>query len=83
MNSSTFAVTCDSDLFAYFANVADSGLSEPWQKIALQADTCNKLRQIILDDYSFNSNNSILSFCLEAAAVAELTLTHVKSLKSL
>jgi len=83
MNSSIFAVTCDSDLIAYFANVADSGLSEPWLKIELQAATCEKLQQIIPDAYSFQSNNSLLVFWLVASAVAELTLTHVKSLKSL
>jgi hypothetical protein len=83
MNSSIFAVTCDSDLFAYFANVADGGLSEPWQKIALQAFTCEKLQQILPDAYSFQSNISFLAFWLEASTVTELTLTHVKSLKSL
>jgi hypothetical protein len=83
MNSSIFAVTCSSDLIAYFASAADGGSAESWPKIALQAATCEKLQQIIPDAYSFQSNNSLLVFWLVASAVAELTLTHVKSLKSL
>ena len=83
MNSSIFAVTCGSDLIAYLASVADTGLSETWLKIELQAATCEKLKQIIPDAYSFQSNNSLLVFWLVASAVVELTLTHVKSLKSL
>lgn len=83
MNSSIFAVTRGSDLIAYFASVADTGLSEPWPKIALQITTCDKLQQLISNALGFQSNNSLLVFWLGASAVAELTLTHVKSLKSL